>query len=231
MYDIYEEIAGAVDEAGITRAAERRLTSLGFEHFACFSFVPGAKIQYHVSRHLRLRDYVMQRAYLDDPIIHKAAENVTPFVWNAERWDTPLRDQERAVLRQLREIEVERGVALPVHGPGMAYTVLCCSSHKPIEKLRNLPDDVRANLQALAVHLASRYRQVCNGVPETPTLTPRERECLLWTADGKTAADIAVIVSISTRTAQFHISNAMHKLDAASKLQAVLKAYSLGLLN
>ena len=65
---------------------------------------------------------------------------------------------------------------------------------------------------------------------DTPSLTPRELECLRWTMDGKTAWEVGSILGISERTAVLHVNNAMHKLGCVNKHQAVLKALRLGLI-
>lgn len=62
------------------------------------------------------------------------------------------------------------------------------------------------------------------------TLTKREIEVLQWTADGKTSSEIGNILSVSTNTVNFHIKNAITKLDVANKAAAVAKAAALGLL-
>ncbi len=66
--------------------------------------------------------------------------------------------------------------------------------------------------------------------PPDNRLTPRQLEVLRWTANGNTASEIAEILGISTRTVHFHASEAMYRLSCRSKLQAVLKAVELGLL-
>jgi DNA-binding CsgD family transcriptional regulator len=53
---------------------------------------------------------------------------------------------------------------------------------------------------------------------------------LQWTMEGKTAWEVGTLLGISERTAVLHVNNAMHKLGAVSKHQAVLKALRLGLL-
>jgi len=67
--------------------------------------------------------------------------------------------------------------------------------------------------------------------PNTPLqeLTVREKECLLWTAGGKTAYEIAAILKISESTINFHLKNAAIKLDCVNKTHAVAKAVLLGL--
>lgn len=61
-------------------------------------------------------------------------------------------------------------------------------------------------------------------------LTDREVCVLSWTAAGKTSSEIGMILGISTRTVNFHITTALMKLDAVNKTQAVVKAVMLGLL-
>ena len=61
-------------------------------------------------------------------------------------------------------------------------------------------------------------------------LTRREIEMLTWAARGKSSTDIAAFVGLSDRTVDFHIENAIKKLGVATRVQAVLKAKTLGLI-
>jgi len=61
-------------------------------------------------------------------------------------------------------------------------------------------------------------------------LSLKEREALTWTAAGKTAAEVATIMSVSPWTVTKNVSNAMHKLECTRKIQAVTKALRMGLL-
>jgi LuxR family transcriptional regulator len=61
-------------------------------------------------------------------------------------------------------------------------------------------------------------------------ITARERDVLGWSAAGKTAFEIAVILNVSQRTVNFHIANLLVKLNASNKVEAVVKAATLGLL-
>ena len=65
----------------------------------------------------------------------------------------------------------------------------------------------------------------------SPHLTPRERECLLWTAHGKTAWEIGQILGISDGTVVFHLKNATRKFNVFTKYHAVVKAIMLGLIS
>jgi LuxR family transcriptional regulator len=62
-------------------------------------------------------------------------------------------------------------------------------------------------------------------------LTTREVEVLKWTADGKSAQDIADILLLSKSTVDFHMKNSITKLGSTNKTAAVVQAAMMGLLN
>jgi len=62
------------------------------------------------------------------------------------------------------------------------------------------------------------------GAAERPLLSPRERECLQWTAAGKTTWEIAGILEISQNTIDGYIASATRKLGAVNRTQAVAEA-------
>lgn len=62
------------------------------------------------------------------------------------------------------------------------------------------------------------------------TLSSRERSCLGWAAQGKSSWDIGAILAISENTVNFHIKNAMRKLQTTSRTVAAIKAMQLGLI-
>ena len=76
------------------------------------------------------------------------------------------------------------------------------------------------------------YQRACNlsghngdkVVTSTGVLTNRERECLTWIGLGKTDWEIGKILGISKRTVRYHIENAIRKLNASTRLQAVILA-------
>lgn len=61
-------------------------------------------------------------------------------------------------------------------------------------------------------------------------LTPRERECLLWSAAGLSSKHIALRLNISHRTVENCLYRAIKKLKASNKTHAVYKAVTLGLI-
>ena len=65
---------------------------------------------------------------------------------------------------------------------------------------------------------------------EKCNLNDREIETLRWAARGKTAEEIAIIMSIAERTVAFHLNNARDKLGVATRIQAAVKATIAGFI-
>lgn len=61
-------------------------------------------------------------------------------------------------------------------------------------------------------------------------LSRREVQCLRWVENGKSSWAIGVILNVSYNTVNFHIKNAMRKLETSTRTQAVVKARQLGLI-
>ncbi len=62
-----------------------------------------------------------------------------------------------------------------------------------------------------------------------PTLTDREREMLHLMAQGASNAEIARLLSLSSKTVANYVSNILHKLQVADRKEAVLRAREAGL--
>jgi DNA-binding CsgD family transcriptional regulator len=62
-------------------------------------------------------------------------------------------------------------------------------------------------------------------------LSQRQRECLQWAAEGKTAWETGMILSIAEASVAKVMASAIRKLDCATKSQAVVKALRLGLIH
>src|SRR5574337_18696 len=159
-----------------------------------------------------------------DPVMQHCRRSTVPIIWD-QRTYTELGMGE--LWEEQARFGYRTGIAMALHLPGGRHFAL------GVERELALPADRReltrlvADLQLFVVHaqeaamriLAPEPRQ-----PERPALTSRELEVLHWTMEGKTAWEVGRILGIAERTAVLHLHNAMHKLECASKHQAVLKA-------
>lgn len=68
------------------------------------------------------------------------------------------------------------------------------------------------------------------GIAAAKGLSPREVEVLTWVAAGKSSTVIGTLLGISARTVNFHVENAVRKLGAANRSQAVVFAAQQGVI-
>jgi DNA-binding CsgD family transcriptional regulator len=65
----------------------------------------------------------------------------------------------------------------------------------------------------------------------TAEFTPRELEVLRLVADGHDTASVATRLGIAPHTVEWHVRHLIEKLGAHSKLQAVVTAARMGLID
>lgn len=172
------------------------------------------------------RHYVDQGHVQMDPRIERARQAPDPFVW-----DEALFKQTPELWEQMKQHGLHHGWTTSVlnQPPGISMFSLV-RLERPLN--RNEVASKSQDLQRLAqlAHVVL-GRLVCHRLAQAlPALTGREVEVLQWTADGKSAQDIAEILALSKNTVDFHIKNSVQKLNAPNKTAAVMRAALLGLL-
>ncbi|MDX2233609.1 MAG: helix-turn-helix transcriptional regulator [Hyphomonadaceae bacterium] len=85
-------------------------------------------------------------------------------------------------------------------------------------------------------HLAEAYgraaRRLLTETHAAPVvLTRRQLDCLYWVGRGKSSADIAAILGLSTHTVHAHVSDACARLGVRTRVQAVAAAVARGLIS
>ncbi|MEZ5812511.1 MAG: autoinducer binding domain-containing protein [Rhizobiaceae bacterium] len=89
-----------------------------------------------------------------------------------------------------------------------------------------------AELSYLAAHVYERLAHVAGAAfAEQSKLTVREKECIVWTAEGKTSAEAAQILGLSENTVNHYLASAAGKLGTVNKAHTVARAISGGLLS
>ncbi|WP_040678018.1 helix-turn-helix transcriptional regulator [Nitratireductor pacificus] len=61
-------------------------------------------------------------------------------------------------------------------------------------------------------------------------LSERERECLLWVSEGKTADEVSLILNVSSNTVNSYVAHAIHKLSAKNRAMAIATAIRRGII-
>lgn len=162
--------------------------------------------------------YNDQNYQVCDPIVLQCANSVTPIFWDQIlEQGSVLGDV--SIIREAYEHGLAGSVSIPIHGVWGEFAMFSV-----VPNGQAIADDVLAvvTLFSKYVHEAVLRLSACIQAPAA--LSPRERECLMWAADGKTSWETAKILNISERTVLFHFKNIMLKLGVGNKTQAVAKS-------
>lgn len=66
--------------------------------------------------------------------------------------------------------------------------------------------------------------------PDDDALSERERECLYWVAEGKTAGEVAVILGVTANTVNSYLNLAIRKVGASNRAMAIATAIRAGVI-
>ena len=105
--------------------------------------------------------------------------------------------------------------------------------HKEIQRVLSVLDLIIPHMH-VAVQNNYRIKNRQKLIGETLLdikLSDREKEVLNWLKIGKTNWEISMIMSISERTAKFHVANIQKKLNSSTRGYAVAKAIQLELIS
>lgn len=177
--------------------------------------------------------------YQRDPVQQLALSTNMPFVWsmrqqkNTTRLGRYLSEEHMPLVSYLHDADLTMGVTVPIqHSRGdlATCTAIRQGSSNGFEK------DAMQSLAALNLigqvfhdHVYSLLndQQRRGGLAH---LTPRERDCLRYSADGYTAKEIARRLNRSVATITQHLQTAVEKLGARNRLHAVMLAHHHRLL-
>ncbi|RPH21604.1 transcriptional regulator SdiA [Buttiauxella warmboldiae] len=146
-------------------------------------------------------------------------------------WNDELFSDTQLFWDAARDHGLRRGISQCVMAPNHAFGFYSVS--RTTEKGKILPDDELAlRLQYLGeLSLMTLMRLHDPSMDAMPLkLSKREREILQWTGEGKTSAEIAMILSISENTVNFHQKNMQKKFNAPNKTQIACYAAAVGII-
>lgn len=175
--------------------------------------------------HYLLNDYVRI-----DPVLQMAEQTAGPFCWSAI---TPKNGQIDMMEQAAKHGLGSTGFSVRHNDAIGRRSVLSFNAQdaKGGPTWEPYLNDMRNGLIRLAHrvhHLA--LEEIYADSDPLPQLSPREVECLKWTAEGKAHTEIAIILDLSEHTVRDYLKEARKKLDCVSLAQAVSKAKSLGLI-
>lgn len=170
--------------------------------------------------------YREQKLVHIDPSILHCAQHQQPWWWQAQNFRLPMQQRmyEEACMHGLKY-----GVCLPFHGMQQDRGMLIFTSAESERHPQNMAFSDLAQLSLLRDFAVDALRPHLNlDSPPKIMLTPRETECLKWSANGKSSWEISRILSCSEATVNHHINNIKSKFGVNSRQQAIVRALQIG---
>lgn len=219
--------AGSIDE--ITELCRFHCRQLGFDNFVYALRIP---THFSASRLILIdgypsswvNHYFTQAYFKVDPVMDYCARHIVPIQWHNMVIEPT--SMSAKMMNEAAEFGLKVGITMPIHGSNGELGILSFTLNRTVTAGYEVTQYALPYIQLLAAYLHEAVRRV-SGLNEDAgklQLSSREQECLRWVADGKSSWEIAKILSLSERTVNFHLNNAVLKLDSSSRQHAVVKA-------
>jgi LuxR family transcriptional regulator, quorum-sensing system regulator CciR len=217
----------------LEEALKRTSLFMGFDHYALSLEGRSAT---ELRSEVLLHDYPDEwaKAYINfdlggmDPVRRACDKSFSGFTWENIEKMIPMTRGDRQMLAVGRECGIGDGYTVPRHLPGTARGtcsfVVRPEGHLPGEWLV-----VAELVGTLALTCALKISGMAANV-SAAKLSDRQRECLLWTARGKTALETAIILGISIETVIQHLKIARERYDVHCKQSLIVNALFDGLI-
>lgn len=166
-----------------------------------------------------------------DPVLKFCRQHVIPIQWH--ELPQQANSESEQFMNEAAEFGLKNGISMPIHSPQGELGVFSLALDRRLVAAQDVTQHAMPYVQLLASHLHEAVRRVFELASPVGKLqlTTREQECLRWIADGKTSWEIGQLLGMSERTVNFHLNNAMVKLDVCNRQHAVAKAVLQGLVN
>lgn len=220
-YDLQGDLDKALNRVDFFRIFHLLALRYGLDHFGILQLgnendacMLSSRLVLHDLPSGLAEEYDKRHRFGDSLVYRSMHQSAIPSVWTAEE---PDRDGGPNILTQLG---FEMLLCIPVQAAssGSRFAVLF---------LGDTTDIARAEHQELCYAALCAFDTFYRIVLANKTgmgLTPRETEILRWISHGKTASEIALIVSVSEHTVNSHTATILKKLDVVNRTQMVAKA-------
>lgn len=183
------------------------------------------------------RSRYLERQISSKSPIHNACRLASlPFVWRTDGpWSIPmeLERHHRRVLTFFADHGRTGGLSVPVHGPGGRVSSLrfyLINANESEVDLEGVLQQHASALSMVGLYIIDKFWRQTALSTSVPFFTQREHDCLRLAAQGLSDKCIAIRLDVSPTTVRYYMDNAVRKLEATNRVQAVGKAAQFGLL-
>jgi DNA-binding CsgD family transcriptional regulator len=235
FHDELRHLSSAKTLDEITTICQRYASDLGFDNFIYALRIPS---QFSESQIVLvkgfpdewLNHYFESAFYECDPVIKYCNNAIVPVAWHNLR--VAETSTAARVMHEATEFGLKTGISMPIHTAQGEFGIFSFSINSQLLSAQLVAQQAMLYVQLMAGYVHEAIRRVLN-LHNKPVglLTEREKECLRWAADGKTSWEIAQLLHVTERTANFHLNNVMLKLDVSNRQHAIAKAVLQGFIS
>ncbi|SIQ53182.1 transcriptional regulator, LuxR family [Rhizobium sp. RU20A] len=220
-YELERDLDKALNRVDFFRIFRSMALRYAFDHFGIVhltndgdaSLLSGRLILHDLPSGMA-EEYDKRHRFSESSVYESLITSAIPSVW------TPADIELASGRNLLRQLGFDLLVCIPVAAPtsGSRYGVLYLGDQEELARgpfMELCYETVCAFDYFYRVALASKAGM---------GLTPRETEILRWISYGKTASEIALIVSVSEHTVNSHTATILKKLNVVNRTQMVAKA-------
>ncbi|MDR3440509.1 LuxR family transcriptional regulator [Telmatospirillum sp.] len=184
--------------------------------------------------------YRQERYYRQDPVVHHCVVSLSPLLVGRDAVGfspdqtllmTPVQHR---IVDEAAACGMRTGIAIPLRSPGRhPIAGMSLSNAMTLGEFKRFIAEWGSVAQLAVLYAHTRMQTQLQPREEEwreIDLTVRERDCLLWASRGLTSKATAIRLRLSPKTVDFHLANAMNKLSAATRIQAVARAVTFGLV-
>ena len=163
-----------------------------------------------------------------DPVHKRLKRSTIPFAYSQALY---VQEGAGDLWEEQAPFDYRNGVAVALRMPGKQF-MLGFDGPDELPRDDEAMTHILGNLQLAAVHAQDAALKFLVPGPKLPgrPLSPRELQTLRWSAQGKTAEEVAQILGVTTHTVTYYMRCVFEKLGVSNKHHAVGLAQSLGLI-
>lgn len=217
----------------IAESFQSNVAELGFRYWACCSHVdplqpPSRAVMLHNYPAAWVKHFSEEKLHRIDPVLQHAERRATPFSWDEAFAAHPPTDAQKILLADAATLGLAHGYTIPIAPPRIAGSLRASCSVVPDSG--SIPRRHYLTVERMAIFM---YAAVSGASAPARTimsakLTPRQKQILELVAQGKDDWAIGQLLSISERTAHWHVECIKRRFGVHTRTQAVLLAFKAG---
>jgi len=174
--------------------------------------------------------YMAKQYFTIDPVIQRTILSDSAFVWSDALKEMNVGKAAQGFMNEARDFNFINGFSVPIHSLLGFRAIVTFASDRV-----DLSTEARGALHMISIYAHNKIKELKTGGRQIlydrgANLTLREKECISWCSEGKTAWEISTILGISERTVAHILENAQRKMNTSNRTHLIAESLRAGLI-